>query len=344
MIATLRELAITVVFAGKGHAVRSPGQQAAVPHQHRGMACPGMGIVGQFRRPLHHLLGRVTVLACQWPPLGSRLWLHTHLFRRARSLCPPGAVSPRGGRTRAPAAGTASPYCTGPVQTGLWAGPGGAAFPAARRLSPGAGLAVAGGLRYSAGDVATKATVGGTRPEAGPAEAGPADAAPQAGAFPRVGYRNGRAPYGVWSVIRVVVDQAWSSSASIDDDVAFLVVRQPGTNDSLQSRTGGERLGFGQPAGQIVNVTGYPNGAAAPISCLNRAARFSPAELEFDCDGYTNGTSGSALLAGVDPRTGLGTVIGVIGGYQEGGDTNSVSYADRLGANVAAMYRLAAGR
>jgi hypothetical protein len=46
----------------------------------------------------------------------------------------------------------------------------------------------------------------------------------------------------------------------------------------------------------------------------------------------------------VDPRTGLGTVIGVIGGYQEGGDTNAVSYADRLGANVAALYSLAAGR
>jgi hypothetical protein len=68
--------------------------------------------------------------------------------------------------------------------------------------------------------------------------------------------------------------------------------------------TGGERLGFGQPAGQIVHVTGYPNGAAAPISCLNRAAPFSPTELEFDCDGYTNGTSGSALLAGVDPAPG----------------------------------------
>ncbi len=89
-----------------------------------------------------------------------------------------------------------------------------------------------------------------------------------------------------------------------------------------------------------MNVTGYPNGAAAPISCLNRAARFSPTELGFDCDGYTNGTSGSALLAGVDSRTRPGTVIGVIGGYQEGGDTNSVSYADRLGANVATMYRI----
>lgn len=158
------------------------------------------------------------------------------------------------------------------------------------------------------------------------------------------GYRNGHAPYGVWSVTRIIVDQAWSSSASPDDDVAFLIVKKPGKVTSVQSRTGGERLGFGEAAGQVVAVTGYPNGAAAPISCLNRAARFSPTWLEFDCDGYANGTSGSALLAGVDSRTGLGTVIGVIGGYQEGGDTNSVSYADRLGPNVAAMYKIAIGQ
>ncbi len=39
-----------------------------------------------------------------------------------------------------------------------------AAVPAAAVLSPGAGLAVAAGLLYSAGDVATKAAVGGTSP------------------------------------------------------------------------------------------------------------------------------------------------------------------------------------
>jgi hypothetical protein len=39
-----------------------------------------------------------------------------------------------------------------------------AAVPAAAVLRPGAGLAVAAGLLYSAGDVATKAAVGGTRP------------------------------------------------------------------------------------------------------------------------------------------------------------------------------------
>ena len=39
---------------------------------------------------------------------------------------------------------------------------------------------------------------------------------------------------------------------------------------------------------------------------------------------YTDGTSGSPLLAGINQSTGLGTVIGVISGYQQGGDTPSV--------------------
>ena len=53
--------------------------------------------------------------------------------------------------------------------------------------------------------------------------------------------------------------------------------------------------------------------------------------MEFDCGGYTNGTSGGPFLANVHPATGLGTVIGVIGGYEQGGDTPSVSYSARFG-------------
>ena len=48
-------------------------------------------------------------------------------------------------------------------------------------------------------------------------------------------------------------------------------------------------------------------------------------QLEFDCDGYTDGTSGSPFLIGVDAATGDGTMIGVIGGYQQGGDLPDVS-------------------
>ena len=73
---------------------------------------------------------------------------------------------------------------------------------------------------------------------------------------------------------------------------------------------------------------GWPSGWPPP--CTPWAGRWSqPDQLEFDCPGYASGTSGSPLLARVDPRTVLGTVLGVIGGYQLGSLTSSVSYAAR---------------
>ena len=98
---------------------------------------------------------------------------------------------------------------------------------------------------------------------------------------------------------------------------------------------------MGQPPGRTVRVVGYPDGAGAPITCSNRSRLFSPSQVEFDCGGYADGTSGSPLLAEVDPSTGLGTVIGVIGGYEQGGYTPDVSYAARFGAQTAALYQVA---
>lgn len=154
------------------------------------------------------------------------------------------------------------------------------------------------------------------------------------------GYHAGRAPYGVWAVTRVILDSRWISSAAPDDDIAFLVVRSP-AHRAVEDITGGERLGVGQPAGPMVQVVGYPDGAGAPITCRNRARLFSASQLEFDCGGYADGTSGSPLLANVNPSTGLGTVISVIGGYEQGGYTADVSYATRFAANAAALYKVA---
>jgi V8-like Glu-specific endopeptidase len=156
-------------------------------------------------------------------------------------------------------------------------------------------------------------------------------------------YDNGRMPYGIWRVIRVIVDQSWISSANPNADVAFLTVSAP-DGARIQDITGGERLGIGQAAGQYVRVIGYPQATNVPIRCGNLARRFSPTQLVFDCGGYTDGTSGGPLLDDVNPTTGLGTVIGVIGGYQQGGDTPSVSYAARFGALVADLYKTAAGQ
>jgi V8-like Glu-specific endopeptidase len=153
------------------------------------------------------------------------------------------------------------------------------------------------------------------------------------------GYDNGRIPYGVWRITRVIVGQGWTSSADPDEDVAFLITSGP-----VQDMTGGERLGVGLPAGHLVSVVGYPQDSNAPIRCDNLALEFSPADLEFDCGGYTDGTSGSPLLEDVSPSTGLGTVIGVIGGYEQGGYTPSVSYADRFGALVMDLYQTATAK
>ena len=153
------------------------------------------------------------------------------------------------------------------------------------------------------------------------------------------GYDHGRAPFGVWAVTRVITDDRWTSSSDPDDDVAFLQVGRPGASDRVQDITGGERLGIGEPPGQLVAVTGYPDDLDTAVSCQNYAPAFTAAQLVFRCGGYPAGTSGSPLLADVNHATGLGTVVGVIGGYQQGGFTNAVSYSAQFGPRIAALYR-----
>ena len=67
----------------------------------------------------------------------------------------------------------------------------------------------------------------------------------------------------------------------------------------------------------------------------------SATQLVFRCGGYTAGNGGSPLLAHVHAATGLGTVIGVIGGYQQGGVTDAISYAAVLGPDIASLYQAA---
>ena len=155
------------------------------------------------------------------------------------------------------------------------------------------------------------------------------------------GYHAGAAPYGVWIVTRVYVDASWSASSDPDDDVAFLRVGRPGSTARIEDVTGAERLKTGAPARQLVEVIGYPDSADQAITCRNWTKEPMADQLEFDCGGYTDGTSGGPFLAGVDQRTGRGTVIGVIGGYEQGGLTPQVSYSAMFGANVMALYELA---
>jgi V8-like Glu-specific endopeptidase len=155
------------------------------------------------------------------------------------------------------------------------------------------------------------------------------------------GYVNGKEPYGVWQVTAVYTDQAWQSAQDPDDDVAFLRLSGASGGVPIEDVTGAEQLATSWQQPALVQVIGYPNDTEQPIHCANWTKQFSATQLEFDCDGYTDGTSGGPLLAGVSAASGQGTVIGVIGGYEQGGDTPQVSYALASGAPMAALFQLA---
>jgi V8-like Glu-specific endopeptidase len=154
-------------------------------------------------------------------------------------------------------------------------------------------------------------------------------------------YNRGQQPYGVWFVTKIIADPQWRSASDPDDDFAFLIVSQPGSTVAVQSLTGGDALGIDESAGTRVTVSGYPDDGDALITCENATRTFSATQFEFDCTGFTDGTSGSPLIMATGPAGTGGTVIGVIGGYQKGGDTASVSYAARFGGQLAALYKTA---
>jgi V8-like Glu-specific endopeptidase len=158
------------------------------------------------------------------------------------------------------------------------------------------------------------------------------------------GYTEGKSPYGIWTVSQVIKDQAWSSSSDPDDDFAFLVVSKKGSRRPIQAITGAETLRTGKPAKLPVQVIGYPDNEGRPVTCQGVTTVPFPHQLQFDCGAYYDGTSGGPFLTDVNPDTGDGVVVGVIGGYQLGGDLPQISYAAAFGANIAALYRTAVGQ
>jgi V8-like Glu-specific endopeptidase len=158
------------------------------------------------------------------------------------------------------------------------------------------------------------------------------------------GYVDGATPEGVWLVTHIFVDRAWAATADPDDDFAFLTVAQPGGDTPIEYVTGAERLGIDESAADVTRVIGYPDTLAQPIICQNRSSMFSSTQMQFDCGGFTEGTSGSPFLIDPGGPGGGVTVIGVIGGYQQGGDSPDISYSAAFGPSVQALYDIAVGQ
>jgi len=153
-------------------------------------------------------------------------------------------------------------------------------------------------------------------------------------------YRDGQAPFGIWTVRRLLVAPQWADASNPDFDVGFVVLNSlDGKN--IEDILGANRLGLDTGYQYLVRVTGYPDSDAAPVTCLNYTSEQSSSQLRFECAGYTGGTSGSPWMMHFDSHTRTGTIVGVLGGYEEGGDTPDISYSAFLGSAIQRLYQQA---
>jgi hypothetical protein len=148
-------------------------------------------------------------------------------------------------------------------------------------------------------------------------------------------YYDDSAPLGEWQVTGQVFPPGWFPYGNINQDFAFLIVR-----GDVQARAGAESLGFSLPAPASVRVEAYSLAGRLTI-CDRRPGVIAAAgqqQLSFACPGYAKASSGGPFLTGINKLSGLGTIVGVIGGYQDGGSSSSMSYSSPFGVVLHKLY------
>jgi hypothetical protein len=108
----------------------------------------------------------------------------------------------------------------------------------------------------------------------------------------------------------------------------------------VQARAGAERLGYSSPVPAWVRLEAYSLAGKLEI-CGRRPGTIMAAgqqQLSFACPGYANASSGGPFLTHINGRSGLGIIVGIIGGYQQGGRTPTVSYSSPFGAVLHQLY------
>ncbi|MGW3664152.1 trypsin-like serine peptidase [Streptomyces sp. NPDC005141] len=148
------------------------------------------------------------------------------------------------------------------------------------------------------------------------------------------GYRDGSAPHGFWDVEGVFLPEGWTDGQDEDSDIAFAVL---GTRDGKEVEDavgGGNAFAAHRATGATaVTVTGYPSFTDTPITCTDKPAAYSRTQQRVACPAFAGGTSGSPWV------NGDGAVVGVIGGHEQGGATDDVSYSAVFGTEAANLYR-----
>ncbi|GAA2131946.1 hypothetical protein GCM10009760_06320 [Kitasatospora kazusensis] len=149
------------------------------------------------------------------------------------------------------------------------------------------------------------------------------------------GYHDGQAPYGSWPVTKAYTTTGWSQGGDPDEDFAILQVGQNGGRN-IEDVVGGNILGLQVDFSTVVRLYGYPDTSEVPLLCTNATSRQDTYQRRIDCPSYAAGTSGGPWI-----DTDTAKVVGVIGGYQQGGDTDDTSYSAYFDHTIEDLYQQA---
>jgi hypothetical protein len=155
-------------------------------------------------------------------------------------------------------------------------------------------------------------------------------------------------PYGPWTVNKVFL-YSWmhcpipivDCGTNPENDYAIIVLN-PRNGEGVGDITGANGWRVNQPD-TIDNVTiaGIPGSSSDTLTTVANTATVSESGDSYrraTTPGFTDGTSGGPWFENFSAATGLGTLIGDIGGYEEGGPSSgSPSYSDYWTGNFTTL-------
>lgn len=161
-------------------------------------------------------------------------------------------------------------------------------------------------------------------------------------------WHDNKFPYGKWSVRSVYLARSWIRTLNPRFDYAVVVLNRRG-HRSVAHYTGQDSWNsrFSLAAGQSrpVRIVGIPQTSSEALISVTRAVAVKVGRrfevLKASTPGFGDGTSGGPWFHRFSTKTDTGTIIGVTGGYQAGGATDSPSYADFLTRHFADLVAAA---
>jgi len=135
------------------------------------------------------------------------------------------------------------------------------------------------------------------------------------------GFAAKAAPADLWSMDVLYLDPRWVANKDPRADYAIARVSRA-DGGSIEAQVGSAlSLGSAPAKGSQVNVVGYAAGVGGmPIGCQAGTGISDSGYPELPCSGLVDGTSGAPWISG-------STVTGVIGGLQNGGCAENLSYS-----------------